>query len=26
MFSDPAVGPRNTKDAFMGTSRVRFTF
>jgi hypothetical protein len=26
MLTDPSVGPRNTKDAFMGTSRVRLTF
>jgi hypothetical protein len=26
MFTDPAQGGRNTKDAFMGTSRVRLTF
>jgi hypothetical protein len=26
MFTDPSQGARNARDAFMGTSRVRFTF
>ena len=26
MFTDPSQGARNTRDAFMGTSRVRLTF
>ena len=25
-FTDASAGPRNTKDAFIGTSRVRLTF